>query len=168
MDFIDGLSLAQIQRLKWKGNEDEVRAKLPNLDINCALHNVAVAMLHQLFISGFFHADPHPGNVIICENNTAAFVDFGIFGDLSDARRKTFSAYIESLSQGNVTVSFRQLMKFLEPTDKTDTAAFEREIKGILSRWYHAASDPTLPMRERQSGKYSGEMMEAFDAVACE
>jgi ubiquinone biosynthesis protein len=162
MDFINGLSLAQVHRLKWKGNEDEIRAELPNLNIACALHNIAVAVLHQLFTSGFFHADPHPGNVIICKDNIIAFVDFGIFGSLTDSQRKTLSSYIQGLSQGNVTASFRQLMKLLTPSDSTDCVTFEREIKSILRRWYRAVSDPTLPIQERQSGKFSGEMIESI------
>ena len=162
MDFIEGLTLAQVQRLKWKGSEDEIRTTLPDLNIACALHNIAVAVLHQLFTSGFFHADPHPGNVIICKNNNIAFVDFGIFGNLSDSHRKTFSIYIEGLSRGNITASFHQLMKFLKPSDDTDYLTFEREIKSILRRWYRAVSDPTLPISERQSGKYSSEMIESI------
>ena len=38
------------------------------------------AMLHQIFISGYFHADPHPGNVLVLRDGRLVFIDFGMVG----------------------------------------------------------------------------------------
>ena len=46
------------------------------------------AILTQVFVHGFFHADPHPGNILITKNNKVAFLDFGIVGRFSEELRE--------------------------------------------------------------------------------
>jgi len=38
------------------------------------------SVLKQIFIDGFFHGDPHPGNLFVLDNNVIAFLDFGMTG----------------------------------------------------------------------------------------
>jgi ubiquinone biosynthesis protein len=45
------------------------------------------AVLKMILEDGFFHADPHPGNVFYLPGNRLAFIDFGMVGRLSDTRR---------------------------------------------------------------------------------
>ncbi len=45
------------------------------------------ALLKMVLIDGFFHADPHPGNIIYLSDNRISFIDFGMTGRLSDMRR---------------------------------------------------------------------------------
>ena len=83
MELIEALSVAEIARLFEAGGEAAIRARLPNLDLRLALKHFATACLHQIFDKRFFHGDPHPGNIMIRDDNTVVFVDFGIFGELS-------------------------------------------------------------------------------------
>ena len=159
MEFIDGLSLAQIISLVDQGREDVVLARLPNLDLIETGHNMARAALHQLFVCGFFHGDPHPGNVIILDHNDVAFVDFGIFGDLSDHRREVLSAYIETLALGNLSEAMRYFLKLTTPTEETDIRAFEQDAIKVLRGWYEASRSPTSTFKERHMGKYFGELL---------
>jgi ubiquinone biosynthesis protein len=162
MDFVEGLTLARINELLREGNRDRILAELPEFDIDLTLHNIAIAVLHQLFTVGFFHGDPHPGNVIVRRDNRVAFVDFGIFGYLSGYHRETLSQYIDSLSRGDIEESFRQLMKLVRTSENTDCNAFEREIKIVLERWYRVVSDPSVPVAERRSAKYSNNLIDAI------
>ena len=47
----------------------------------------ADAVLKMILLDGFFHADPHPGNVFFLPENRIVFIDFGMVGRLSPARR---------------------------------------------------------------------------------
>jgi ubiquinone biosynthesis protein len=161
MQFINGLSLAQIISLVRQGKEDVVLARLPNLDLAQAGRHMANASLHQIFVCGFFHGDPHPGNVLILSNNAVAFVDFGIFGVLSEYHREVLAGYIESLAVGNINEAFRYFSKLSTPTEQTDFRAFEREATASISRWYQASKRPDSTITERQMGKYFGEMLGA-------
>jgi ubiquinone biosynthesis protein len=69
MEFIDGIELHNIKQIKSK-----------KINLKPLIENGFDAILTQVFIHGFFHADPHPGNLIITNDKKIAFVDFGIVG----------------------------------------------------------------------------------------
>ncbi|HZB98218.1 MAG TPA: AarF/UbiB family protein, partial [Candidatus Sulfotelmatobacter sp.] len=125
-----------------------------------ALHNLSVASMHQLFVTGFFHADPHPGNILVLRDSSVAFVDFGIFGELSVRERDLLATYIENLAIGNINTAFRYFSQLLTPTPATDLREFQHDLKDVLRRWYEAARDLSLPAKERHTGKYSTETIE--------
>ncbi|HSE23422.1 MAG TPA: AarF/UbiB family protein [Pyrinomonadaceae bacterium] len=159
MEFIDGLSLAQIIRLVAQGREDEILARLPNLDLTVGSHNLAHAAMHQLFVSGFFHGDPNPGNVIALDHNDIAFVDFGIFDELSKPRREILAGFVEALALGSLNQAFHYFSKLANRTDETDWKAFENESIDCMRRWYEASNKPTSTFKDRHLGKYFGELL---------
>jgi ubiquinone biosynthesis protein len=57
------------------------------LDRRLLAHRGAQAMLKMVLEDGFFHADPHPGNLFYLPGNRVAFIDFGMAGRLSERRR---------------------------------------------------------------------------------
>ena len=69
LEFIDGVELHRIKEIKKR-----------KFDFNKIIKNGFDAIMTQVFVHGIFHADPHPGNMIIMRNNAIAFVDFGIVG----------------------------------------------------------------------------------------
>lgn len=64
-------------------------------------HELAVsgsrAVLTTILQDGFFHADPHPGNLFFLRDNRIAFIDFGMVGYLSDRRREQFVSLLHSI-----------------------------------------------------------------------
>lgn len=58
---------------------------------------IADAVLHMILKEGFFHADPHPGNIFIQGDNEITFIDFGLVGSLSNTRRRELITLINSL-----------------------------------------------------------------------
>lgn len=161
MEYIDGLNLNAIIKLVESGGWDSVRRYLPDLDIDLLIHRAAFASLRQIFVAGFFHGDPHPGNLIIMENNNVAFIDFGIFGELTDYHRQLLLGFIENLSLGLIDASFRNYAALSDPTDDSDVDEFAEQGTEILTRWYESALDPAVPMADRHFGKYAGQMTEA-------
>ncbi|HEX8967760.1 MAG TPA: AarF/UbiB family protein [Chloroflexota bacterium] len=159
-EFIDAISLARLASAVEKNELEEVRRQYPDLDISEVLHALAMASLRQLFTSGLFHGDPHPGNILVLPDNRVAFVDFGIFGELNDFERSVLAGLIENLALGNINDAFRHYAQELMPTESTDPRAFEREAKSVLRRWYRGASDPARSVSERHVGRYIGDMIE--------
>jgi ubiquinone biosynthesis protein len=156
MEFIDAPSLSElIHALDTPGHE-------PELDLDRAIRNLATACLRQLFVTGFFHADPHPGNILIREDSTVVFVDFGIFGQLSAQRREIFATYIENLAMGNIEQSYRYFVQLLEPTSETDLQQLRRDVYAIMQGWYEASRDPNTPLSARHLGRYFGEFITAI------
>ncbi len=73
MDFIDGTELHNIKQIKSK-----------KINLTPLIEHGFNAVLTQVFVHGFFHADPHPGNIIITNDKKIAFVDFGIVGHFDE------------------------------------------------------------------------------------
>ena len=74
-EFIDGIKLSDIEMIDRKGWS---RRKISALGTE--------AFLSQIMLHGFFQADPHPGNIMVIDEEHIAFIDFGEIGYLSDLR----------------------------------------------------------------------------------
>ncbi len=162
MEFIEGISLSRVNTFLKNGRMDLVKEQLPNINLKEFGHHLASAVLNQYFVKGFFHGDPHPGNIIVRNDNKVAFIDFGIFGELLDDQREVLARQIESVCLGNIDEAFRCLSLQYNPTDETDMMVFEQEVKYILNRWYQTSINPFSSIEERHLGKYNGEI---FDAI---
>jgi ubiquinone biosynthesis protein len=144
LEFIDAVSMAEIIAAVESGGTERLRQQFPWLDIDQVLGNLATSAFHQFYITGLFHADPHPGNILVLKDNRVAFVDFGITGELSDSLRTTILNYIENLGLGQVNTAFRYLKQLFIAGPDADLRSFEREIKPILNRWLEASRHPEL------------------------
>jgi ubiquinone biosynthesis protein len=160
MEFIDGVSASRLAELLQTGGLDAVRRELPGFDLGLALHRFSDASLKQLFVDGFFHGDPHPGNIIFRSESTVAFVDFGIFGSLRPDELAVVIGQIENLALGNLQASLRYYAKQLAPTEDTDYERFKRESMRTLRGWYENALDPESPVSERHLARFTGEMID--------
>ena len=58
----------------------------------------ARAILRMVFVDGVYHADPHPGNVVLMDGGRIGLLDFGMVGRLSEGRRREFGALLIAVS----------------------------------------------------------------------
>jgi len=86
-EFIDGIPAHDIERLKSSG-----------LDCTLLARRGANAILKMILEDGFFHADPHPGNIYCLAGNRIVFIDFGMTGHLSEQRREQLIELIHGLA----------------------------------------------------------------------
>jgi ubiquinone biosynthesis protein len=117
-------------------------------------------VLRQLFTFGFFQGDPHPGNILIRDDNTIAFVDFGIYGELTDQHRENLAGFFENIALGNIDQAFRYYARQHTPTGDTDIKEFERVGKSIMRLWYHTSMNPFTTPKERHMGRFAVKMIE--------
>jgi len=160
MEFIDGISAADLSKIIERGELDTVYDRLPGFDPQTAMHNFAFASFSQLFEFGFFHGDPHPGNILFLPRNRVAFLDFGIFGELTPRERESVTDQIENLALGNIVHSFRAYERQVAPTEDTDLEGFRRDALEVLGRWFRALQNPNAPIEERHLARYTGEMID--------
>ena len=83
MEFLDGVKVSAV----GTGNA-------PGLDPRLVARRGADAVLKQILVHGLFHADPHPGNILVLPGSIVAFVDFGIVGRLDQQMRDWLAATI--------------------------------------------------------------------------
>lgn len=90
LEWINGVSIYNTKALEKLG-----------LDKKELVKRFAITFLNQSFRDGFFHADLHPGNILVQENGNIAFVDFGIIGKLSDRDRLAMAEVLYCLLNKN-------------------------------------------------------------------
>ena len=98
--------------------------------------NGANAILQQIFVDGFFHADPHPGNIFILPNNAAAFVDFGIVGRLDEDTRDAVVSLLIAVSMRNTNGILKALEMLGVTFDENSVRDFKRSISDFVERFY--------------------------------
>ncbi|MFA5205388.1 MAG: AarF/ABC1/UbiB kinase family protein [Lentisphaeria bacterium] len=86
MEFIDGLKVSNVEAFAAHGLDREIVAERGTR-----------LVLEQIFIHGFFHADPHPGNLMVLPGNVICFLDYGQMGVLSHHQRELLSDLIIGL-----------------------------------------------------------------------
>jgi ubiquinone biosynthesis protein len=79
----------------------------------------------MILVDGFFHADPHPGNVFYLAGNRIAMIDFGMSGRLTDLRRNQIVDLLAALTQRDAEAMTRTLLEWTgeEPVDEARLAA---------------------------------------------
>jgi len=111
-------------------------AALVKADLNHKLlaERGAKAILHMIMEDGFFHADPHPGNVFYLPDNRLAFIDFGMMGRLTEERREQ----VISLLYGMVNRMPIKVVEILEDWSdviQTDEQALAVEIDAFVDQY---------------------------------
>jgi ubiquinone biosynthesis protein len=92
-----------------------------------------IAVLEQIFDHGFFHADPHGGNLFFLEDTgRVGFIDLGLVGNLDPADKKKFLEVVFAILKRDRSKLAEALYRLGTPSSKTDYAKFEGEIQALL------------------------------------
>ena len=129
MEFLDGP----------RPDSDEARA----MDVRARERLVdlgAGSIIRMIYRDGFFHADLHPGNLLILPGPKVGFIDLGMVGHLDGELRRLLLYYYYSLVTGDAESAARYLSAVAQPGRGSDPAGFRREVTEISSRWRNAAS----------------------------
>ena len=97
------------------------------------------SFLKQVFEDGFFHGDPHPGNVFLLEDGRLCFHDFGIMGRLSAYDQDALAQLILAVSSGEVSWMVDAYFEMGVATEGVDREAFTRDASQALDAYYEAA-----------------------------
>ncbi|GJQ22741.1 hypothetical protein BIY37_01075 [Candidatus Brocadia sapporoensis] len=98
--------------------------------------NGANAVLQQIFIDGFFHADPHPGNIFILPNNVVAFIDFGMVGRLDEDTKDVIVSLLIAVSMKNINGILKALERLGAFVEEDTLHDFKNDIADFLERYY--------------------------------
>ncbi|MDX9703738.1 MAG: AarF/ABC1/UbiB kinase family protein [Candidatus Auribacterota bacterium] len=100
----------------------------------------ANAMLKQIFIDGFFHADPHPGNLFTFEDDTIAFIDFGMMSSLTKSLRSALCDILISIVNQDTDRTAALVMELgkVDPA-RTDINNFKRDFHDFIDQYYNVS-----------------------------
>lgn len=127
MEFIDGVKINEVERLRKEGYDlKEITKK--GFDLIC----------EQIFIHRFFHADPHPGNLMVSDGKIV-FLDFGIMGRLSEEDQKYFIEMIYYVIKNNEEKAASYLLKLSKIQGEVDISSFKKEMADIISTYFYSS-----------------------------
>ncbi len=100
----------------------------------------AASIIRMLFQDGFFHADLHPGNLLVLPGPQLGFIDLGMVGRFTEELRRTMLYYYYTLVMGDAEGAARYLSQIAQPGPGADPDGFKREVTEILHRWNRSSS----------------------------
>ncbi len=100
---------------------------------------LAAALLHecltQILLTGTFHADLHPGNVLLVDSNTLALLDFGSVGRLDAGSRQWLGVLLHGLQRQDAAVVGDALLELVDRPVRFEEAEFNRSVAEIVARF---------------------------------
>ncbi|MGP0584623.1 ABC1 kinase family protein [Paenibacillus timonensis] len=136
MDFVEGEHLNRLLEIDEMGYD---RKDLAERLVN--------ALLRQIFESGFFHADPHPGNLLVTRTGELAFIDFGMVGRLSSEMKDHLSSLVIALMRRSTEGMVRAILRMGLVGDDADTEGLRQDLERLRERYYD------IPFAEIQIGQ---------------
>ncbi len=96
----------------------------------------AEAFLKQVLIDGFFHADPHPGNIFVVESNKLAYIDFGMMGQLTAEDQDLLSLLFLALLKKDINIIVDLVLEIGSVKGSINKRRFKLGIKNLIDRFY--------------------------------
>ena len=147
MDFVDGIKASNLEKLERKG-----------LDRTVIAERGAQLILKQVFQHGFFHADPHPGNILVLEDNVIAPLDYGMVGNLDDSTVEALGSMLSGIIHKDSNRIIRAFDALGITHDVTNRIALRADINGFISQYYE------VPLQELRVSDILKETFDIFRA----
>ncbi|HXD21350.1 MAG TPA: AarF/UbiB family protein [Vicinamibacterales bacterium] len=136
MDYVCGAKITAISRVEWT-----------EVDGAALAEELFQAYLQQILIDGVFHADPHPGNVLLTPDRRVALIDLGMVGRISPPIQEQLFKLILAISEGRGDEAADVLMCLGERREDFHEADMRRAIADLVGRFHR------LTMREMNVGR---------------
>ncbi len=136
MDRLDGVPVGSADRML-----DEQR-----LDRSELARSLLHFLLRQVMDHGVFHADPHPGNVLVLTDGRLGLLDFGSVGRLDSALRGGLQNLLVAIDRGDAAGLRDGLLEVVERPDEIDEQRLERALGAFMAKHLGAGTAPDLEM----------------------
>jgi len=113
------------------------------------------AYLDQILVDGFFHADPHPGNVLLTHDGRLALIDVGMVGRVDPRTQDALIKLLLAISSGRGDDAAEVMIDLGEKLDRFDRDAFRRRVAHIVGR------NLNVTVADVQAGAVLGEVLQA-------
>ena len=124
LEFITGIKISDVGQMLARGYDRKVIA-----------HRLALTYIKQVFDYGFFHADPHPGNILVTPGQHICFLDFGMMGVILDRDIEMFGNLFLAVKAKDVKRVIRVLQNMSENAAIKDMRALEYAINDFVQSY---------------------------------
>ena len=143
MEYINGIKASEIALLE-KADLDRFEIARLGLDL----------IMKQIFVYGFFHADPHPGNVFILPDNVICYIDFGMMGRIGHEDRENFADLVMNIVSRNEKKITKALLRLTDWEEEPDIDALEKNVSEFVDLHFNR------PLKELDLGKLLHQLLD--------
>lgn len=143
MEFLDGLPVSELVR-RMEAGDDSVYDELADMgsDLRSLSRNILQNYYLQAAVGEVFHADPHPGNLIVLPDNCVGYVDFGLVGRNSPEDLREQMALMDAIANQDIERLFVAVLDLLDaPRGLLVTDHYER-FADATDAWLDASDNP--------------------------
>ncbi|MEO3825839.1 AarF/UbiB family protein [Actinomadura sp. B10D3] len=136
MQRLDGVALSKAgPRIDARGVD---RTKLANTLLD--------TVLRQIVLDGVFHADPHPGNILLLDDGRLGLIDFGSVGRLDAELRSGLQRMLIAMNRGDAVAVTDAFLEFTARPDELDEQALARALGAFMARHLGPGTTPDMAM----------------------
>jgi ubiquinone biosynthesis protein len=147
MEYIQGINISETEKLVAEG-----------YDLSLIASRGADIALKSVFEHGFFHADPHPGNIFILSDNVVCLLDYGMMGTVSSRHRESLARLAFLIANRDEKGVARALVGLSESRAVADIEELEMDLSDIVQEYAY------LPLREVSLGTVLQQLLQLLTA----
>lgn len=145
------LTLERIRGIKINNVAELEARRLSRTDVAFRATRILLTMILR---DGFFHADPHPGNVFVEEDGTIGLIDFGMVGEVDWASQQHLMQIMLGITQRDASRLADTLLDLSVGQSAVDRNALRRDLQKLLARYWGR------PMADVRFGAFIADMLE--------
>lgn len=143
LEYVNGIKVSDLESLERTG-----------LDRRLVARRGADAFLEMVLNHGFFHGDPHPGNVMILPENVICLLDYGIVGRVDDEQKTFLSDILFAIIKRDMDEVISLLLFAGDISDNLNVRALKRDLSNFVDSYYE------IPLQDIEVGRMLVEFIE--------
>jgi ubiquinone biosynthesis protein len=140
-EFLEGIKITDIEKIKAQG-----------MDSKKISTDFSYAYLKMIFEDSFYHADPHPGNILVSPDGKIIFLDFGMAGHIDPLLRENLTNLIIAIQLNDIDVLIEALTELgLISDEGGESPLIKIKLEELLVKYYDLSSkfiDPAAFLRD--------------------
>ena len=141
MEYIYGIKINRFDELRKAG-----------IDLKKLTDKWSEKVVKQVLVFGYFHADPHPGNIFVLLDNRIAYLDFGMVGRLTDEMKLNIANLVVGVAKKDVDLIVKTLKNMSPDFYVEDITGFKRDLLDFIDLYYN------VPLKDFNVGKVFKEL----------
>lgn len=140
---VDGYTTSRVLTMEYvRGRKITALSPLARIELDgqALAEDLFRAYLQQILVDGFFHADPHAGNVFVTDDRRLALIDLGMVGQLSPEVQERLLRIVLALSEGRGEEAAEGTIVLGETRPDFDRAAYVRTVQALTTQLHGATA----------------------------
>lgn len=130
LEFVGGVKITECSAIKASG-----------VDCRALVNLLVETYAKMVFVHGFFHCDPHPGNIFVGEGPTVVFVDFGMVQAISDSTRRNLRRYANAIVENDTAGIVEALEKMGFLIEGADYRAIADVTQDLIDKYRYSTPE---------------------------